>query len=215
MTAGHGSATVCIVDDDPQVLKAQARVLREHGFRTATFPSAEAFLAQNDANARGCLVLEVGLPGLDGLALQRHLAQAGDSMPIVFVTGAGDIPMSVQAIKAGAVDFLTKPVTSATLLAAVRAALEQEARAHAERQERAAIRRRYAGLSVREREVLAGLAAGKLNKQIAAELGIAEATVKFHRARLMDHMRARTVAELMHLAARLELGTDATPVAPG
>jgi FixJ family two-component response regulator len=205
MTAEHGLPTVCLVDDNPQVLKAQARLLREHGFRTALFPSAEAFLAQHDARTRGCLVLDVGLPGLDGLALQRHLTEAGTSLPVVFVTGTGDIPMSVRAIKAGAVDFLTKPVSGTDLLAAVRAALKQEALAYEAKAERASIRRRYAGLTEREREVLAGLAAGKLNKQIAGELGIAEATVKFHRARLMDHMQARTVAELMHFAARLEL----------
>ena len=204
MTGGYSTPTVWIVDDDPQVLKAQARLLREHGFRTSAFPSAEAFLAGHDPTQRGCLVLDVGLPGLDGLALHRHLSEAGVALPTVFVTGTGDIPMSVKAIKAGALDFLTKPVAAADLLAAVRAAIDEDARAHSARGERGAIRQRYAALSTREREVLAGLVAGKLNKQIAAELGIAEATVKFHRARLMDRMGARTVAELMHLAARLD-----------
>lgn len=196
--------TVFLVDDDPQVLRAHGRLLRGHGFNTVLFESAEAFLAQHTDAARGCLVLDVSMPGLNGLALQNALTQAGHSLPIVFVTGAADIPMSVRAIKAGAIDFLTKPVTAATLLAAVRDALEQEARARQAMEEGATLRQRYASLSVREREVLAGLAAGKLNKQIAAELGIAEATVKFHRARLMDRMQAQTVAELMHLAARLE-----------
>lgn len=196
---------VRLVDDDAQVLRAQSRLLREHGFRTATFDSAEAFLAQHDPGVGGCLVLDVGLPGLDGLALQRELSQSGMALPIVFVTGVGDIPSSVRAIKAGAVDFLTKPVPAQALVAAVRAALEQDARARQSQQEVAAIRQRHAALSGREREVLAGLVAGKLNKQIAVELGIAEATVKFHRARLMDHMQARTVAELMHLAARLDV----------
>jgi len=196
--------TVFLVDDDPGVLKAHARLLGAHGFKTAGFESAEAFLAQHAAAARGCLVLDVSLPGLDGLALQRRLAQAGCSLPIVFLTGAADIPMSVQAMKAGAIDFLTKPVTGATLVAAVRAGLEQDALARQATDEGAMLRQRYASLSVREREVLAGLAAGKLNKQIAAALGITEATVKFHRARLMDRMQAQTVAELMHLAARLD-----------
>ncbi len=159
----------------------------------------------------GCLVLDVGLPGLDGLALQHRLRQAGRSLPIIFLTGTGDIPMSVQAIKAGAVDFLTKPVAGATLLAAVRAGLEQDARARQATEEGAALRQRHASLSLRERQVLAGLVAGKLNKQIAAELGITEATVKFHRARLMGRMQAQTVAELMHLAARLELTPDDVP----
>lgn len=205
MNCEQSQPVVRLIDDDVQVLRAQSRLLREHGFRTASFPSAESFLAQHDATARGCLVLDLGLPGLDGLELQRRLLGTGNALPIVFVTGAGTIPASVRAIKAGAVDFLTKPVSGGALIGAVRDALEQDVRARATEEEDAALRRRHAGLSSREREVLAGLAAGKLNKQIAAELGIAEATVKFHRARLMDHMQARTVAELMHLAARLDL----------
>jgi FixJ family two-component response regulator len=204
MTGEGGAPTVCVIDDDPQVLKALVRLLREHGFGAAAFPSAEAFLAEHDPDACDCLVLDVGLPGLDGLALQRQLSHSGNALPTVFVTGSGDIPTSVKAIKAGAVDFLTKPVTAADLLAAVRTALDGEARTRETRLQRAAIRQRHAGLSTREREVLVLLAAGKLNKQIAAELGIAEATVKFHRARLMDHMGARTVAELMHLNAQLD-----------
>lgn len=205
MTREQGTPMVRLVEDDAQVLRAQGRLLREHGFRTALFSSAEAFLAEHDASVRGCLVLDVDLPGLDGLALQRHLAEAGTALPIVFVTGTGDIPASVRAIKAGAVDFLTKPVIGQTLVAAVRAALDQDARTRQSQDAAATIRRRYAGLSAREREVLAGLVAGKLNKQIAGELRIAEATVKFHRARLMDHMQAKTIAELMHLAARLSV----------
>jgi FixJ family two-component response regulator len=206
--------TVHVVDDDPQVAKALARLLREHGFRAAVFDSAEAFLAQHDAGAPGCLVLDVNLPGLDGLALQRRLAEGGPALPIVFLTGHGDIPMSVQAVKAGAVDFLTKPVTAETLLGAVRAGLAQDAQARQAQAESAALRQRLDSLTAREREVLAGLAAGKLNKQIAADLGIVEPTVKFHRARIMERMQARTVAELMHLVARLELAPDARPATP-
>ncbi|MBK8106970.1 MAG: response regulator transcription factor [Betaproteobacteria bacterium] len=206
--------TVHVVDDDPQVAKALARLLREHGFRTAVFDSAEAFLAQCDVSAPGCLVLDVNLPGLDGLALQRRLAKGGPAWPIVFMTGHGDIPMSVQAVKAGAVDFLTKPVAAEVLLASVRAGLAQDARSRQAQAESAALRRRHASLTAREREVLAGLVAGKLNKQIAADLGIVEPTVKFHRARIMERMQARTVAELMHLVARLELAPDARPAAP-
>jgi FixJ family two-component response regulator len=201
--------TVHVVDDDPQVAKALARLLREHGFRTAVFDSAEAFLAQRDASAPGCLVLDVHLPGLDGLALQRRLAEGGPALPIVFLTGHGDIPMSVQAVKAGAVDFLTKPVAAETLLGAVRAGLAQDAQVRQAQAESAALRQRLDSLTAREREVLAGLAAGKLNKQIAADLGIVEPTVKFHRARIMERMQARTVAELMHLVARLELAPPA------
>ncbi len=127
MTGRATLPTVFLVDDDPQVLKALARLLRANGFATATFESAEAFLAKHDAAAPGCLVLDVSLPGLDGLALQRRLAEGGPALPIVFLTGHGDIPMSVQAMKAGAVDFLTKPVAAETLLAAVRSGVAQDA----------------------------------------------------------------------------------------
>ena len=152
----------------------------------------------------GCLVLDVTMPGLDGLELQRRLARDGQALPIVFLTGHGDIPMSVQAIKAGAVDFLTKPVRSEALL---------ERRARGDRAggvgdarpapEIAAFERRLATLTPREREVLVAVVKGRLNKQIAGDLGIVEQTVKFHRARIMERMQARTVAELMHMAARL------------
>lgn len=209
MTESSATSTVFIVDDDAQVLKAQGRLLREHGFQTALFESAEAFLAQHDAAAPGCLLLDVNLPGLDGLALQRHLAALRPALPVIFVTGNGDIPMSVRAIKAGAVDFLTKPVAGEHLLAAVRAALQQDAQARAALLETEALLQRHASLTAREREVLDGLVAGKLNKQIAAEMGVTEATVKFHRARLMERMQAHTVAELMHLAARLRLDPNA------
>lgn len=214
MTDVLGPPTVHLVEDDPQVAKALARLLREHGFRTDVHESAEQFLAQVDVTAPGCLVLDVNLPGLDGLALQRRLAEHGLSLPIIFLTGHGDIPMSVQAVKAGAVDFLTKPVRSEVLLAAVRAGLAQDARAREALAESAALRQRHAGLTAREREVLAGLVAGKLNKQIAADMGIVEPTVKFHRARIMERMQAHTIAELMHLVARLELAPDARPAVP-
>jgi FixJ family two-component response regulator len=200
--------TVYLVDDDAHVLKAHARLLRAHGFETATFESAEAFLDGHDPSVPGCLVLDVNLPGLDGLELQRRLAESPPSPPIVFVSGQGDIPMSVRAIKAGAVDFLTKPVAGATLLAAVRAGIAQDATTRQALRSEDSLRKRYASLSSREREVLGALAAGKLNKQIAGELGITEATVKFHRSRLMARMQARTVAELMHLVARLGGGPD-------
>lgn len=196
---------VFLVDDDEQLLRALARLLRQHGFTTAAFASAEAFLREQDASQPGCLVLDVNLPGLDGLALQRRLTERGSARPIIFLTGHGDIPASVQAIKAGAVDFLTKPVAGETLLAAVREALALDARARGEASADTVLRQRAASLTAREREVLQMLAAGKLNKQIAAELEISEATVKFHRSRLMKRMQAHTVAELMRFAARLEL----------
>jgi FixJ family two-component response regulator len=214
MSAPLATPTVHLVDDDPQVAKALARLLREHGYRTAVFDSAEAFLAQTDVAGPGCLVLDVNLPGLDGLALQRRLAERVPALPIVFLTGHGDIPMSVQAVKAGAVDFLTKPVAAEVLLAAVRAGVAQDARAREVQAERAALWQRHASLTPREREVLAGLVAGKLNKQIAADLGIVEPTVKFHRARIMERMQVHTIAELMHVVARLEFAPDARPDAP-
>jgi FixJ family two-component response regulator len=178
-------------------------VLREEGWRVETFESAEAFLAWHERVAEGCLVLDVTMPGLDGLELQRRLAEMGQGLPIVFLTGHGDIPMSVRAMKAGATDFLTKPVPAQALVAAVRTAIERDASARQARAETAALRQRLASLTSREREVLAALAAGKLNKQIAADLGVVEQTVKFHRARIMERMQARTVAELMHIAAQL------------
>ncbi len=205
--------TIFIVDDDPAVLTAMARVLRAEDWNVEAFATAEAFLARYDGRAQGCLVLDVTMPGLDGLELQRRLADAGQDLPIVFVTGHGDIPMSVKAIKAGATDFLTKPVDARTLAAAVRAAIAQGAATRQERAETAALRQRLAGLTAREREVLGALAAGRLNKQIAADLGVVEQTIKFHRARIMERLQARTVAELMHIAARLGVGST-RPSAP-
>jgi FixJ family two-component response regulator len=193
--------TVFIVDDDAPLCKALARLLREHGWQTATYESAEAFLAQRDPHAPGCLLLDVNLPGLDGLELQRRLADGGPALPIVFLTGHGDIPMSVRAIKSGAVDFLTKPVGAYALHAAVQTAIAQDARSRQALADTTSLQQRLASLTEREREVLAGLAAGKLNKQIAEDLGIVEQTVKFHRARIMQRTQARTLAELMHLAA--------------
>ena len=206
--------SVFLVDDDPSVLKALSRVLREEGWSVETFESAEAFLARREKSADGCLVLDVTMPGLDGLELQRRLAAAGESLPIVFVTGHGDIPMSVRAIKAGATDFLTKPVRADVLVAAVHAAIDQHASIRQAMAETAELRQRLASLTPREHEVLAALTAGRLNKQIAADLGVVEQTVKFHRARIMERMQAKTVAELMHIAGRLGTGAATTLTHP-
>ena len=149
-------------------------------------------------------MLDVSLPGLDGLALQQRLRDAGETLPIVFLTGHGDIPMSVRAIKAGAADFLTKPVAGDALNAAIRGAIEQQALVQQNRSDSAAIRQRMKTLTPREREVLAEVIAGKLNKQIAFELGIVEQTVKYHRARIMERMQAKSTAELMHIVARVQ-----------
>jgi len=198
---------VYLVDDDDAILRALTRVLRLEGFAVEAFASAEAFLSRPDRSSDGgCLVLDVTMPGLGGLDLQTRLADAGRSMPIVFLTGHGDIPMSVRAIKAGAADFLTKPVAAAVLVRAVRRALEEHERTRAAQEEVAELVRRFESLTGREREVLSRLAQGRLNKQIAGDLGIVEQTVKFHRARIMERMQARTVAELMHMAARLPAG---------
>ena len=194
---------IFVVDDDAGVRRSLTRVLREAGFEVEEFDCAEAFLARPQPPTEGCLVLDVTMPGLDGLELQARLRDAGGHLPIVFLTGYGDIPMSVQAIKSGATDFLTKPVSSEVLVGAVRSAVEQDARARQERSGLAEQRRRLATLTAREREVLEGLVKGRLNKQIAGDLGIVEQTVKWHRAHIMERMQARTVAELMHIAARL------------
>jgi FixJ family two-component response regulator len=154
-------------------------------------------------------VLDVDLPGIDGLELQRRQSVSEPALPIVFLTGRGDIPMSVRAIKAGAVDFLTKPVETAALIRAIRVAFDQAAAERVARSETAELRQRFDALTPREREVLAALVAGRLNKQIAADLGIVEQTVKFHRAKIMERMRAKTVAELMHVAARLGVDREA------
>lgn len=200
--------TVFIVDDDASLRVALKRLLDARDYPCLTFDSAEAFLSWHTPALPGCLLLDVSMPGLDGLALQRKLLELGRALPIVFLTGHGDIPMTVRALKAGAVDFLTKPVSAATLFPAVDAALALDARARQAAAGGHALQQRVASLTPREREVLQRLAAGQLNKQIAAELGIVEQTVKFHRSRIMARMEARTVAELMHMVARLDLGME-------
>jgi FixJ family two-component response regulator len=202
--AGAG-ATVCVVDDDAAVRRALERVLRAGGLRAETFASASEFLqhAQRVGPlALGCLVLDVQLPGLSGLDLQPALAAAGLDLPIVFITGHGDIPMSVRAMKAGAVDFLPKPVTAEALLGAVEQALARAARARADQAERYEARRRLQTLTAREHEVLALVTAGLLNKQIAARLGISVKTVKVHRARALDKLGAASVAEAVRAVDR-------------
>jgi len=181
------------------VLKALGRLLRSAGFEVRTFPSPQVFLNEHDATAPGCVVLDLSMPGLDGLQIQQALSRAGDGCPIVFITGHGDIASSVSAMKAGAVDFLTKPFDASRLLEAVRAAVAKDLAAREARAERSSIGVRMASLTPREREVMAQVCAGRLNKQIAADLGIAEKTVKVHRARVMKKMAVGSVAELVHL----------------
>lgn len=196
--------TIFIVDDDDAVRTGLARLLRSAGLAVATFASPREFLDRHDPNAPGCLVLDIAMPGLNGLELQQALIAGGHAMAIVFLTGHGDIPMSVQAMKRGAVDFLTKPVNDDDLLKAVRVALEKDCLQRERSAEVAGIRRRLATLTPREHEVLQQVVRGRLNKQIAADLGTVEKTIKVHRARVMDKMQVHSVAELVRLAARVE-----------
>jgi FixJ family two-component response regulator len=194
--------TVSVVDDDPAVLKSLKRLLRSANLKVETFSSPQEFLARRDPGTPGCLVLDVAMPGLNGLELQEALAATGDEWSIVFLTGHGDIPTSVKAMKGGAADFLTKPVKADDLLKAVRSAIENDGIRRQARAEIDEIRERIATLTPREREVLAYVISGRLNKQIAGELGTVEKTVKVHRAHVMEKMRVRSVAELVRLAER-------------
>ena len=198
--------TIFIVDDDPAVLKSLARLLRSAGLAVETFPSSQAFLNHYLPHTPGCLVLDVAMPGLNGLELQKTLTAKDSAIPIVFLTGHGDIPMSVQAMKRGAVDFLTKPVNDDDLLAAVRAALEKDRVARLARAEVAEIEQCLATLTPREREVLEHVVTGQMNKQIATQLGTVEKTIKVHRARVMEKMKASSLAALVHLAERAGVG---------
>jgi len=177
-------------------------VLDTAGLKVAAFDSAHAFLAVVDEDAEGCVVLDVKMPGMDGLELQNVLAAHGCTLPIVFLTGHGDIPMSVHAIQHGAVDFLTKPVDIGLLVAAISKAFEASRRGRAERAARAAIEKRLQLLTVREREVLEHLIGGKLNKQVAYDLGTVEKTIKVHRSRVMQKMQVRSLVELVRLCER-------------
>ncbi len=194
--------TVFVVDDDVAVLKSLSRLLRSARLAVATFSSPREFLDRHDPNAPGCLVLDVAMPGLNGLELQQNLIARGHELAIIFLTGHGDIPMTVKAIKHGAVDFLTKPVDHDDLLKAVRAAIEKDRLQRQSCAEVAEIRQCLAALTPREREVLEHVIAGRLNKQIAADLGTVEKTIKVHRARVMEKMKAHSVAELVRLAGR-------------
>src|SRR5512139_272659 len=205
-------ATVFVVDDDASVRRGLTRLLRAMGLGVEAFDSADSFLARAPLEGPGCVLLDVQMPGMDGLELQERMAQAGIWLPVVFLTGKGDIPMSVHAMKHGAVDFLVKPVDETALVRALDQAIRRQAAEAATRQNRDSIMERLDRLSAREREVLEQVLQGRLNKQIAFELGITEKTVKAHRGRVMEKMEAGTVAELVHMCDAVGLASP-DPVA--
>lgn len=203
-------ALVHVVDDDAAIRETLSSLLRSVGLRMQGYASAAEFLAAFDPTAPGCLVLDVRLPGTGGLEFQRYLNRENIRIPIIFITGHGDIPMSVRAMKAGAAEFLTKPFRDQDLLDAIQSAIAQDAARRQEDETLQSLRRHYGGLSARERQVMAILVTGQLNKQIGAAIGATESTVKAHRMQIMRKMGASSLAELIRMADRL--GSEAVPV---
>jgi len=199
---GNSEFTVFIVDDDETVLRALSRLLGACGYDVKAFSSSEAFLAESDPTIPGCAILDVLMPGLDGLRLQAALNDSGIERPVIFISGYGDVPTSVQAMKAGAVDFLTKPIDDDVLLAAIAVAAEREGRTQQKRIELGHTRANLARLTARETEVLGHVIAGRLNKQIAGDLGTVEKTIKVHRGRIMQKLGVRTIVDLVRLTER-------------
>ena len=196
---------VFVVEDDASVREALAGLIRSAGWNVEVYISAQEFLARPRADVPSCLVLDVGLPGLSGLDLQSRMAELHQDIPIVFITGHGDIPMSVRAMKAGAVEFLTKPFVDQDLLDGIQLAIERDRIARSEEAQLRELRDCYASLTPREQQVLELVISGRLNKQAAAELGISEITIKVHRGRVMAKMRATSLPDLVNRAAKLKL----------
>jgi FixJ family two-component response regulator len=194
--------TVFLVDDDAGVLKALSRLLRARGYDVQSFTSPQAFLTNHDPSKPGCAVFDVSMPELDGLELQQALTAGGSHRPVIFLTGTSDIPTSVRAMKAGAIDFLTKPVSGNDLLEAVTRSEKEDARIRLVKTEMELINAKIATLTPREREVMAHVITGRLNKQIAGDLGTVEKTIKVHRGRVMEKLGVRSVAELVRLAEK-------------
>ena len=200
-------ASVYVIDDDMSVRAAVKRLIESTGLHVHAFATATEFLRFQRPDVLGCLILDVCLPGLNGLDLQRELSAGGLHLPVIFLTGHGDIPMTVQAMKAGAVEFLTKPFRNQDLLQAVAQAVEQDRQARQQRAELAQLRERYLRLTAREREVLELVVSGLLNKQIARELGTSEVTVKVHRSQMMQKMEAGSLVDLVRMAEKLAIGS--------
>ena len=206
----HATPIVFVVDDDLSVRESLGSLIRFAGWQPETFASAQEFLSRPRVLAPSCLILDVNLPGLNGLDLQKRVATDRVDMPIIFITGYGDVPMTVQAMKAGAVEFLTKPFGDDVLLSAIRHAIERSRTALDHEVEIRALRDCYASLSRREREVMALVVSGLLNKQVGFELGISEITVKAHRGKVMRKMKAGSLADLVNMAASLRLASAPT-----
>ena len=204
-------AIVFVVDDDPSVREALARLIRSAGLRVEAFASAEEFLNRPRADAPSCLVLDVRLPDLSGLDLQRRMVEANNEIPIIFITGHGDIPMTVRAMKAGAIEFLTKPLVEGDVLESIRQAIARDRAVRDHHAESGELRARNASLTPREQEVMAWVVSGLLNKQIAGELGISEETVKVHRGHVMRKMKADSLADLVRMSERLGIPRRRSP----